>query len=127
MDPHRADVPEQDDWLVRLEEEAWQRRPFARTFDLLSSEYGWTDDQILDLTMPRLRQVRDVIIERQREQRYRRLVDKENEVRTLAQFSAQTEEAQAAAQSIEFVQPPAGQKKPVRMVSTSMLRKMFSG
>lgn len=42
----------------------WVRRPFARTFDLLSSQYGWTDDQILDLTLGRMRQARDVALER---------------------------------------------------------------
>lgn len=30
---------------------------FSRSFDLLSSEYGWTDEQILDIPVRRLRQI----------------------------------------------------------------------
>lgn len=43
-------------------------RPFARLFDLISKEYGWTDDDILDLTVGRLVQIRDVVRERLSEQ-----------------------------------------------------------
>lgn len=42
----------------------WTRAPWAATFDLLSAEYGWTDQQILDLTLPRIQQARDVILAR---------------------------------------------------------------
>jgi hypothetical protein len=71
VDPDRGAVPaeEADDDVS----EAWLRRPFARTFDLISSSYGWTDEQILDLPIGRINQVRDVILERQDEDWKRRL------------------------------------------------------
>ena len=40
----------------------WVQRPFARTFDLIASEYGYTDDYMLDLTLRRMRQMREVIL-----------------------------------------------------------------
>lgn len=46
----------------------WVKHPLAATFDLISSEYGWTDDQILDLTVSRLRLVQDVILMRKGEE-----------------------------------------------------------
>lgn len=63
---------------------AWLRRPFARTFDLIASQYGWTDDQILDLTMERVAQVRDVIRERMAEEKRQDLQVRETELRILA-------------------------------------------
>ena len=88
--------------------EAWAARPFARTFDLISSEYGWTDQTILDLTLGRFRQIRDVLFERRAEDRRDRLRDKEVEVRTLAMFSARSPEAQKRAREITLLEPPAG-------------------
>ncbi len=38
---------------------------WARAFDLVASEYGWSDDQILDLTVARLRQIVQAITVRQ--------------------------------------------------------------
>lgn len=64
-------------------ESDWQLRPWARTFDLISSEYGWTDGQILELTLARLRQIRDVINVRRQEQLDQRLTYKEIEVRAI--------------------------------------------
>ena len=61
-------VDEGGDAVRGQEASGWSRRPFARTLDLISSEYGWSDDRILDLTLERLRQVRDVILERLAEQ-----------------------------------------------------------
>jgi len=60
------------------------RRPFARTFDLISSEYGWTDDQILDVTLGRLRQIRDVLFERRAEERDQQIDLVEAQTRQLA-------------------------------------------
>jgi len=34
---------------------------FAAVFDLISSEYGWTDEQILELTLRRMRMAVDAI------------------------------------------------------------------
>lgn len=39
---------------------------FARAFDLISSEYGWSDEQILDTPVTRLRQVVAAIYRRQK-------------------------------------------------------------
>lgn len=36
---------------------------------MIASEYGWGDDMILDLTMPRLRQVQDMILARRDDER----------------------------------------------------------
>jgi hypothetical protein len=47
----------------------WVTRPWAATFDLISAAYGWTDGQILDLTLSRIWQVREVLIERLGEER----------------------------------------------------------
>lgn len=49
-------------------ETRWVRHPLGATFDLISSEYGWTDDQILDLTMSRMRMVQEVILMRRNEE-----------------------------------------------------------
>jgi hypothetical protein len=37
--------------------------------DLIASEYGWSDDVILDTTMPRLRQIQEMILARQDDER----------------------------------------------------------
>lgn len=37
-------------------------------FDLLSSEYGWTDEQMLELTLARLRLSVEMVQERRREE-----------------------------------------------------------
>lgn len=93
MEPGRLAVQqpgsgEADDRIAAIEGAAWKQRPFARTFDLLSSQYGWTDDQILDLTMARMRQAREVIWERQAEENRRDLSVREIELRTLASYIA---------------------------------------
>lgn len=41
---------------------------FGTFFDLISSEYGWTDDQILDLTLQRVRIAVEKIAERRRKE-----------------------------------------------------------
>ena len=47
-------------------------------FDLIAAEYGWTDDQILDLTYGRLKQVTDVVQERRDEEWRREMHAREN-------------------------------------------------
>lgn len=47
----------------------WVTRPWSATFDLISSAYGWTDDQILNLPLSRIWQIRDVLMERLMEER----------------------------------------------------------
>ena len=44
----------------------WTRAPWAVTFDLLSAEYGWSDQHILDLSLPRIMQAREVILARRK-------------------------------------------------------------
>lgn len=128
MDAHRTDVPEQEDgWLIEQDVAAWAARPFARTFDLISAEYGWTDDQILDLPLVRMRQIREVIFERRAHDRRQALLDKETEVRTLAQYVAATAQHDGAQQmidsasQIQFVRRP----KRLREIPMAMARKMF--
>lgn len=41
--------------------------PFSRAFDLISSEYGWDDEVILDKTLRRIRQILATITLRRRE------------------------------------------------------------
>ena len=82
MGQDQQPVPEED-WLTELWREAWSNRPYARTFDLISSQYGWTDSQILDLTLSRLRQVRDVIFERQREEKRDATAARETDLQVL--------------------------------------------
>lgn len=89
-----------------MEALAWRTRPFARTFDLLASEYGWTDETVLDLTLGRLRQCREIVFERQAEERRRDLSVREVELRILAQFMAQSPEAAKDAQRIELLDRP---------------------
>jgi hypothetical protein len=48
---------------------------FARAFDLISSEYGWDDEVILDKTLKRIRQILAAItLRRKEEQRQQRLI-----------------------------------------------------
>lgn len=44
-----------------LNQDDWDRHPWSRTFDLVSAEYGWTDEQILDLLPTRLRRIAEAI------------------------------------------------------------------
>lgn len=62
----------------------WVSNPFGRTFDLISSEYGWTDKQILDLDLQRMLHIRKMILDRLDEERVKRLRVKEVEIRMLA-------------------------------------------
>lgn len=123
---------------VDRERAAWKARPFARTFDLIAAEYGWTDDQILDLTMQRMAQIRSVIWERQDEEHRKMLSVKEVELRTLASYiaaSAGNEKGVKSAAQITLVPPEkapsgkSGPKKidPDRLPSTAMVTRMFSG
>lgn len=92
----------------------WVDRPWAATFDLIASEYGWTDEQILDLTLARMRQIREVVL-RRRDAEFRKTVRLEEiKVRHLvsATFAAARNKkgAQQAA-SIEFMERDETEKK----------------
>lgn len=125
MEAHRGSVqPEDDDWVAELERRGWAGRPFARTFDLIAQEYGWTDGQILDLTLSRMKQIRSVIWERRAEERRLTLRDKEAELRTLASFMAQTRDAARAAQRIRLLKRPKGAPS---MPDTDTVLQLFGG
>lgn len=53
--------------------------------DLLSSHYGWTDDQILDLTLHRIRIAADKIAARMKRERLAHIDLVEAQTRTIAQ------------------------------------------
>lgn len=128
MDPHRAAVHEED-WVARKENDAWRRRPFARTFDLLSSEYGWTDDQILDLTLERLRQVREVVVERHGEEERHRLRLKEQELQVLCSYiagSAGHKDGVSSAARIRLLKPPDDEHE-VKYVPYEKVGRLFGG
>ena len=57
----------------------WHDHPFPALFDLIAQEYGWTDEQILATRFARLRQIRDTIFERRREEHERELTLREME------------------------------------------------
>lgn len=123
MEAGRPAVPaEEEDWVVTAEADAWAARPFARSFDLISHNYGWTDEQILDLTLMRMRQIRDVIWERATEMRRTALREKEAELRILASFMAQSEKAGKAAQKITLLKRP---KSAPKVVSTERAVSLF--
>lgn len=78
-------------------------------FDLISKEYGWTDEVILDLTIGRLRQIEDVIGERHRERELSRLYTREAELRIIAECIAAgsgSAENMSAARSIQLFPRP---------------------
>jgi hypothetical protein len=52
-------------------------------FDLLQKEYGWTDDQILDLTLGRLKVALRVITDRRSEEQRARLLLAEAHARAI--------------------------------------------
>ena len=86
--------------------DAWAERPFARTFDLISSQYGWTDSTILDLTIGRFRQIRDILFQRQAEEQRRHLRTEETVLRIQAQYMARSAAAQREARKITLLEAP---------------------
>lgn len=133
MESSGSAVRKEEDDLGRRERESWERRPFARTFDLISSEYGWTDDQILDLTMQRINQTRSVIWERRKQERARDLEVREIELRTLATHisaGAGHKEGLKAAEKISLqpveIDEKTGQpKRDVKMIPFSDAKRWF--
>lgn len=59
-------------------------------FDLVSQQYGWRDEDILDLPLCRLRQIADTIQRRLELDRHERLKVAEWQTRSLASFVAST-------------------------------------
>lgn len=69
-------------------------------FDLVSKEYGWTDDQILDLTIGRLRQVTDAISVRRQARWRETLIVLQEHARVIVGGMAGTAFSQKAADGI---------------------------
>lgn len=62
------DVPEKD-------LDSWATRPFAATFDLVLSQYaGYTDESLLNVSLERLHQMRELILERQQNEMLSKLM-----------------------------------------------------
>lgn len=120
---------------VSREREAWKRRPFARSLDLIAAQYGWTDDQILDLTMQRMAQIRQVIWERQAEDRRKELSVREVELRTLASYIAASAGNKAGMEAAKRItlQPPetdaSGKPRPkaLKYIPYGRAKRMFGG
>ena len=91
---------------------------------MISSEYGWTDDQVLGLRLARFRQVRDVIWERRREDLHRELEVREMELRTICSFvagSAGNKDGVKAAARIKLF------KRKPKLPSTESVMRLFGG
>jgi hypothetical protein len=120
-----AGASEQDD--EQPVDRLWSERPWAATFDLIASEYGWTDEQILDLTLGRMRQIREVILMR-RDADYRRTVRlEEMKVRNIvaATFAAAGNRKGArGAEGISFLPPDEAEKKS-KVASIKQVSKVF--
>lgn len=110
MESGQRPLPPEDEsehkWIAEKVQAAWESRPFARTFDLIARTYGWTDDQILDLTLTRMRQVREVILEAEAEKRRQRLLDRQTDLRIVTTFLAQSEKTLKQAQKITLLPRP---------------------
>lgn len=108
---------------LREDQEHWLTHPFASTFDLILSEYaGYTDQSLLQVTLTRLRQMREIIFRRRREELHRELEIRENELRTICQFIA------AAQGQKKLAKQAAGLKlyrRPRAMPSTERVERMF--
>jgi hypothetical protein len=57
-------------------------------FDLVSAEYGWRDEEILEVPLCRLRQIADTIRRRQERDRHERLIVAEWQARSVSSFVA---------------------------------------
>jgi hypothetical protein len=126
VEPHRDGVPDELNDVGR----AWLRRPFARTFDRISAAYGWTDDQILDLPFGRVRQVHDVIVEREGEQQHLDLMIRSVELRTLCQYVAAAGGGQKlldTARAVSLLPDEERPKPAVREIPFATAMRMFGG
>lgn len=129
MEQGGSALQQADDQEVEHVRQSWAERPFARTFDLISGEYGWTDDQILDLTLARMRQIREIIWERTEQERRSELRVREVELRTLASYiaaSGGSKDGVKSAQRIRLVAPLEGEKD-VQMIPYEKAVRLFGG
>ena len=105
----------------------WVERPFASTFDLILSEYGgYTDEGLLDVTLGRLHQMRDVIVERRNEEQLRMLELEETKLRvttSATHAAAGNKKGMKAAAKLKLFERP----KKVVMASYEQIVSMFGG
>lgn len=120
---------------------------FSRAFDLISSQYGWTDEAILDLTVGRTRQIIAAIGERMRNQDTVKRLYIEWQTKTLgfimsglAWDGKQAKQMHNAVEKIKFADRPEGaepekdskrfvegEKAPDHLPSAEGLFAMFGG
>jgi hypothetical protein len=78
--------------------------PFAEAFDLISSEYGWTDEQILDTPLCRLVQISSAISQRKDDEFYvrTRVIEWHARAVSVVVASGISEDALAGAKALRF-------------------------
>lgn len=95
------------------------------SFDLISSRYGWTDEQILDLTPARFRQLRSVILAAQKAETIGRIGLLERAVKELVlhiRQAAGDKKADKAAGAVRFLPKL---RKPRELPSFEQVRRKF--
>lgn len=118
---------EQDPEGVSEAPDRWLTRPFASTFDLILHEYpGYTDDTLLDVTLGRLHQMRDMILERKKEEDHAHLMVVEAELQHICSAvyaSVGSKDGVKAASRIQLFERP----KKLVVATEAQLMRMFSG
>jgi hypothetical protein len=78
--------------------------PFAEAFDLVSSEYGWSDEQILDTPLCRLVQISSAISQRKDDEFYvrTRVIEWHARAVSVVVASGISEDALAGAKALRF-------------------------
>jgi len=106
----------------------WAEHRLAAAFDLISSEYGWTDDQILDLTLSRLWLVQEMILDRKREeQMWQATMLEQHAKATLGGMVALTWDRKAARSLQKYAQKLQFVKRPKELPSFEQVKRLFGG
>ena len=102
---------------------------WAGFFDLISSEYGWTDEEILELTLGRLHQIMEAVMARRGREFEERVRIAEAQSKAIVgampglAFSTKASKAVAKyARKLEFLPP-----KKKELPSTEALEELLSG
>jgi hypothetical protein len=102
-------------------------RPFAATFDLILSEYaGYTDETLLEVTLERLHQMREVILLRRRDDQETELLVRETELRAMmstVQAAAGNKKGAKEASRFKLFE----RRKVKALASTERIMSMFGG
>jgi len=117
--------------MVGSDEDPEVAIPWSERFDLIASEYGWTDDQILDLTPARLRLVSEAVGRRLfRESGHRAMLSElhakaiVNGLAGLAQSKKGSKGIQKYAKSLRFW---TRDDEVEELPSTASIKRMFPG